>query len=82
MVKGYLEPTELEIMPGKNKNKYWWRSKQIEYGLNPYYTVFTSRNWILNEVTFSQLLWTLTLMKLLGIWNSPSEAATMWTDNK
>ena len=75
-IRGYLQPWELEIMTYKN----WWRSNKLEYNYNPYGDVPTSRNWILNEVNFFQLLWT--LMILLGIWNSPSEAATIWADNK
>ena len=51
IVKGFLQNFELEIMPEKN----WWRSKKLELGSNPYVGIITSRNWILNEVNFSQL---------------------------
>ena len=50
IVRGYLGYFEFEVMPDRN---YWWRSKKLEYGLNPYAGVLTSRNWILNEVTCS-----------------------------
>ena len=78
LVSGYLQSFyELEIMPYKS----WWRSNKIEL-TTPYAGVLTSRNWILNEVNIFQLLWALKMRNLLGIWNSPSEAATIWTDNK
>ena len=52
ILKGYLTSYDLAVMPEK---KSWWRSKKIEYGLNPYGAVLTSRNWILNEVNFKLL---------------------------
>ena len=52
-ISGYLDPRELEVMPEK---KNWWRSEKILTDTNPFMTVFTSRDWILNEVNFFSIL--------------------------
>ena len=52
IISGYLFSADLAVMPEKSK---WWRSKKLEWGKNPYGGVFTSRNWILNEVNLISL---------------------------
>ena len=49
-IKGYLWKEDLEVVPERNN---WWRSNKLDFGINPYGAVPTSRNWILNEVKIS-----------------------------
>ena len=69
-IKGHLFKRDLEVtVEGgaeriitlkkllTHSKKLWWRSEKLEIGANPYLSMITSRNWILNEVNIYSVYW-------------------------